>query len=74
MTEEINPDEVTIPPFDIYPSKFFKLDLTGAKDEVTLTVKTWGAQFSNKPVVLRLPKEVAVDFLARLQKAVDGLI
>lgn len=71
MSEETEP---IIPPFDIYPSKNFKLDMTSAKDEVTLTVKTWGETFANKPVVLRMTKEVAVDLLSRLQKAVDGLI
>lgn len=70
MSEETE----VIPPFDIYPAKNCKLDMTGSKDEVTLTVKTWGESFANKPVVLRLTKEVAVDLLARLQKAVDGLV
>lgn len=73
MTEE---NETPAPPmpFDVFPSKYFKLDMVSGKSEVDLTVKTWGEQFANKPIVLVLTKEVAADLLRRLQKAVDGLV
>jgi len=68
VTDEIKFEEVTIPPFDIYPSKFFSIDLSGGDDETVLTIKTWGAQFTNRPVVLRMTKEMAADLVKRIQK------
>lgn len=72
MSEEIKPEEVTIPPFDIYPAKFFSIDLSSGADETVVTIKTWGAQFTNRPLVLRLTKEMAADLMKRLQKAMNG--
>jgi len=72
VTDEIKPEEVTISPFYIYPPKFFNIDLSGGDDETVLTIKTWGAQFANRPLVLRMPRGQAADLLKRLQKVLDG--
>ncbi len=66
-------DEYIVPPYDVYPEKNFKLDIANGQWEIDLTVKTWGDNYTSKPVVLVFTKEVAMDFLRRFQKAVDGL-
>lgn len=63
-----------VPEMDAYPAKNHRIDMASSKFGVMLSVKTWGQQFANRPMVLMLTKETATDLLRRLQKAVDGLI
>lgn len=63
-----------VQPLDVYPEANCRIELASGQGEVALTVKTWGSNFTNRPVVLKLGKQQAEALLHRLQKAVNGLI